>query len=84
MVQLGLLLNARASPAVIPSPQVTPQLKALRECGWLSIDSHRKLDNAYAQLSHARLQAGLVDDSASLEITPLLNITQALCDEILG
>lgn len=84
VVQLGLLLNASEHPAVITSTKVAPQLKALHDCGWLSIDSHRKLDTAYEQLSHARLQAGLVDDSASVDITHLLNIAQALCDEILG
>ena len=84
VVQLGLLLNASEYPAVITSAQVIPQLKALHDCGWLSTDSHRILDDAYAQLSHARLQDDLVDESASVEITALLNIAQALCDEILG
>ena len=84
VVQMGLLLNASEYPEVISSAQVTPQLKALHDCGWLSTEAHRILDSAYAQLSHARLQADLVDDSASVKITPLLNIAQALCDEILG
>ena len=84
VVQLGLLLNAGDYPDVIASAQVNSQLNALHDCGWLNTDAHRILNRAYEQLSHARLQAGLVDDSASVKITPLLNIAQALCDEILG
>ena len=84
VVQLGLLLNAGDYPDVIASAQVNSQLNALHDCGWLNTDAHRILNSAYEQLSHARLQAGLVDDSASVKITPLLNIAQALCDEILG
>ena len=84
VVQLGLLLNANEYPEIIGSAQVGAQLAALRDCGWIDTDEYKILDSAYAQLSHARLQADLVDDSASFEITSLLNIAQALCDEILG
>jgi len=84
VVQLGLLLNANEYPEVIGSAQVGAQLAALRDCGWIDTDEYKILDSAYAQLSHARLQADLVDDSASFETTSLLNIAQALCDGILG
>ena len=84
VVQLGLLLNAAEHPDVIGSTQVGYQLKALHECGWINANAHHVLDRAYAQLSHARLQAALLDDSAKIETAPLLDIAQALCDEILG
>lgn len=84
VVQLGLLLNANEYPEVIDSVQVDSQLKALHDCGWINADAHKTLDSAYTHLSHARLQTGLVDNSARFETTPLLNIARALCDEILG
>ena len=64
VVQLGLLLNANEYPEIIGSAQVGAQLAALRDCGWIDTDEYKILDSAYAQLSHARLQADLVDDSA--------------------
>ena len=84
VVQMGLLLNAAEHPDVIGFTQVGYQLKALHECGWINADAYHVLDSAYAQLSHARLQAALVDDSAEIETTALLDIARALCDEILG
>ncbi|MDX2418366.1 MAG: bifunctional [glutamate--ammonia ligase]-adenylyl-L-tyrosine phosphorylase/[glutamate--ammonia-ligase] adenylyltransferase [Xanthomonadales bacterium] len=84
IVQLGLLLNADEYPEVIKSTQTGYQLQALHDCGWINVNTFKTLDSAYTQLSHARLQAALVDDSAGHETTPLLGIAQALCDEILG
>ncbi|MGB7453290.1 MAG: bifunctional [glutamate--ammonia ligase]-adenylyl-L-tyrosine phosphorylase/[glutamate--ammonia-ligase] adenylyltransferase [Lysobacterales bacterium] len=84
IVQLGLLLNAGEYPEVIKSTQTGPQLQALHDCGWIDANTFKTLDSAYAQLSHARLQAALVDDTAGREATDLPGITQALCDEILG
>ena len=84
VVQLGLLLNATEHPEVISSTEAGSQLRALHNCGWLSANAFKTLDSVYAQLSHVRLQAALVDDSAELETQPLLCMTQALCDEILG
>ena len=84
VVQLGLLLNAAEHPDVIDSTQVGYQLKALHECGWINANAYHVLDSAYAQLSHARLQVALLDNSAEIETAPLLDIARALCDEILG
>jgi len=84
IVQLGLLLNAGEYPEVIKSTQTGPQLQALHDCGWIDANTFKTLDSAYTQLSHARLQAALVDDGAGRETTDLLGSTQALCDEILG
>jgi glutamate-ammonia-ligase adenylyltransferase len=84
VVQLGVLLNADEYPMLIESTQVTHQLQALHDCGWIDASALSTLDSAYAQMSHARLQSALVDDSAELETTSALTIAQALCDEILG
>jgi glutamate-ammonia-ligase adenylyltransferase len=84
LVQLGLLLNANEHPQVIESSEVGRQLRALQDCGWLNTASFEILDHAYTQLSHARLQSALVDDSAELETSSMLDIARALCEEILG
>ena len=84
VVQLGLLLNAAEHPDVIRFTQVGHQLKALHECGWINAGAFKILDSAYLQLSHARLQAALVDNSAKIENMALLDISRALCEEILG
>ena len=84
VVQLGLLLNAAVHPEVIKSTQTVYQLQALHECGWINADAFRILNTAYTQLSQARLQVALVDDNAGFDTTSLLDIAQALCEEILG
>ena len=84
IVQLGLLLNAGEHPEVIKSTQTAHQLQALHDCGWINANTFKILDSAYTQLSHARLQTALIDDSPGYETTTLLGIAQALCDEILG
>jgi glutamate-ammonia-ligase adenylyltransferase len=84
VVQLGLLLNAHKHPTVLSSTQVSSQLRALRECGWLDANATQILESTYAQLSQVRLQAALVDESGKLEASSLLGTTQALCEEILG
>jgi len=84
IVQLGLLLSAADYPGVIRSTEAVHQLQALHDCGWLNDTAFKTLDNAYEQLSHARLQTTLVDDSADLETASLLGIAQALCEDILG
>lgn len=83
VVQLGLLLNADTSPQIIRSTQVSDQLKALHDCGWIDADAFKKLDSAYAQLSHARLHTALLDGGTDIEVNSLLDIAQALCEEIL-
>ena len=84
VVQLGVLLNAAVHPEVTRSTQTAYQLQALHECGWINANAFKILNTAYTQLSQARLQTALVDDSASFETTSLLSIAQALCEEILG
>jgi glutamate-ammonia-ligase adenylyltransferase len=84
VVQLGLLLNANEHPQVIESFEVGQQLRALHDCGWLNTTNFQALERAYTQLSHARLQSALVDDSAELETASMLDIARALCEEILG
>jgi hypothetical protein len=84
VVQLGVLLNAVDCPALIGSTQVGPQLRALHDCGWINASAFETLDNAYAELSQARLRTALVDDDEGSDATALPAIAQALCDEILG
>ena len=84
VIQLGLLINAAAHPEVIASTQAGKQLQYLRDCGWLSDNAFNTLDSAYTQLSHVRLMSALVVDGAGPEIESILDMTRALCDEILG
>ena len=84
IVQLGLLLNADKYPKVIRSTLVRDQLRALHDCGWIDASAFETLDSAYSQLSHARLNAALVDGGAGFEVDPLIGIAQALCEDILG
>ena len=84
VVQLGLLLNANSYPEVIGSTEISRQLRALQTCGWINTNTFNTLDSAYTQLVQARQQTALIDDRAEFETTSLLNIAQALCDEILG
>ena len=84
VVQLGLLLNANKFPEVLKSTQLAEQLLALRDCGWINTSVFKTLDNAYTQLSQAIQQAALIDDSTEVDTTALLDIAQALCEEILG
>jgi glutamate-ammonia-ligase adenylyltransferase len=83
VVQLGLLLNADNFPDLIVSTEVKEQLLALQDCGWLNADVFRTLDTAYSQMSHASLQTAISGDRAEVDTTSLLNIAQALCDELL-
>ena len=84
VVQLGVLLNAADCPALIGSTQVGPQLRDLHDCGWINAKAFETLDNAYSELSQARLRAALVDDDEGSDTATLPAIAQALCDEILG
>jgi glutamate-ammonia-ligase adenylyltransferase len=84
VVQLGILLNAPEFPEVISSTDINQQLQALKDCGWINTNALETLDRAYTQLSQARQQIALVDDGAEVETSSLLEIAQALCDEILG
>ena len=84
VVQLGLLLNAGRFPEVIGSTEVSEQLQALRDCGWINTNAFKTLDSAYTQLTQAHQQIALVDDGTEVETTSLLNIARALCREILG
>jgi glutamate-ammonia-ligase adenylyltransferase len=84
VVQLGLLLNANSYPEVIGSTEISRQLRALQTCGWINTNTFNTLDSAYTQLVQARQQTALIDDRVEVETTSLLNIAQALCDELLG
>ncbi len=84
VVQLGVLLNANEFPGTIQTTQVSSQLQALRDCGWINVSTFKTLDGAYTQLSQARQQTALIDDSAVLEPTSLLRLARDLCEEILG
>lgn len=83
VVQLGLLLNAEAFPKIINSTQVSEQLSALRDCGWLASRAFKTLDDTYNLIVHSRQQIALVDESVDTESLSLLDASQALCDEIL-
>jgi len=84
VVQLGTLLNANEFPDIIRTTQVSSQLQSLRNCSWINTSTFKTLDSAYTQLTQARQQTALIDDSAELETTSLLNIARPLCEEILG
>jgi glutamine synthetase adenylyltransferase len=84
VVQMGLLLNANKFPQLIRSTDVTEQLLALHNCGWINTHVFNTLEDAYTQISHARQHSALVDDAADLQTTALLNIAQALCEDILS
>jgi glutamate-ammonia-ligase adenylyltransferase len=83
VVQLGLLLNAAQFPEVIGSTQISEQLQALHDCGWININNYNILNDAYTQLSQARQRAELVDEDEQIEFTAQLDIARALCEEIL-
>lgn len=84
VVQLGLLLNANSFPEVTNSTEISQQLRSLHDCGWVNTNTFNTLDSTYTQLVQARQQAALIDDRAEVDITSLLKLAQALCDEILG
>lgn len=84
VVQLGLLLNAGRFPDAIQSTELSQQLRALRDCGWIDASAFDTLDEAYTRLIQAHQQAALVDDGAAVETISLLKTAQALCEEILG
>jgi glutamate-ammonia-ligase adenylyltransferase len=83
IVQLGLLLNTEAHPQIIGSTEIDKQLQALLDCGWLDSGALALLQGAYSQLSEARQRAALLDEAEKTQISSLLNIAQALCNEIL-
>jgi len=83
VVQLGLLLNAGEFPEIISSTETSSQLQALHDCGWLSPDAFKTLDDAYAQLSWVRQQTSLVDQDAQAVNLTIVATAQALCNEIL-
>jgi glutamate-ammonia-ligase adenylyltransferase len=83
IVQLGLLLNTEAHPQIIGSTEIDKQLQALLDCGWLDSGALALLQDAYSQLSEARQRAALLDEAEKTQISSLLNIAQALCNEIL-
>jgi glutamate-ammonia-ligase adenylyltransferase len=83
VVQMGLLLNANKFPRLIESTDINEQLLALHDCGWINTHVFNTLEDAYTQLNHARQYSALVDDGADLQTTALLEIAQALCEDIL-
>jgi glutamate-ammonia-ligase adenylyltransferase len=83
VVQLGLLLNADSFPKLVVSTELTEQLRALRDCGWLDENRFNTLDGAYTQLSQVQQRSTLVDDSLDLDNTVFLDSARALCEDIL-
>jgi len=83
VVQLGLLLNTEKFPELVEVTQINEQLHALQDCGWIDEGTYQTLDNAYAQLSQARQEKALVDDSHRADTAGLMAIAKPLCDEIL-
>ena len=77
-------LTLKNSPEVIITTEIVGQLQGLKDCGWIDTSAFNTLIDAYTQLSHANQHAALVDDSDEVETSALLNIAQALSDEILG
>ncbi len=83
VVQLGLLLNAEKYPEITHSTDIDRQLQALRDCGWLSVNTYKTLGHAYTQLVHARQMKALIDKQKEVENVTLLDIAYPLCDQIL-
>jgi glutamate-ammonia-ligase adenylyltransferase len=83
VAQVGLLLQAATYPAVIESTASDEQLGSLRDCGWLSGDQFSVLNEAYQELSGARLWAELNDVPGDLNAMDLLAKAQSLCNDIL-
>ncbi|NOR20105.1 MAG: bifunctional [glutamate--ammonia ligase]-adenylyl-L-tyrosine phosphorylase/[glutamate--ammonia-ligase] adenylyltransferase [Xanthomonadales bacterium] len=84
VVQLGLLLNAEKFPAVLDSTDLTGQLRALCQCGWINDTALSTLVKAHEQLSQSLQQASLIDADDGVKNADLLGIADALCEEILG
>lgn len=82
-VQLGLLLNAEKFPELVNATQINAQLRGLQDCGWIDKDTYQTLDHACTQLSQARQEKALIDDSTQVDTPALLAIAKLLCDEIL-
>ena len=83
VVQLGILLNAREHPAVVANTELSPQLEALYDCGWLDAEQKETLDYAYTQLTRARQEKTLIDQNRDTDIRHLLAIAAPLCNEFL-
>ncbi len=84
VVQLGLLLNARAFPETMASTKIYAQLQALGDCSWLDASATKSLGHAYRQLCHARLQLALHEDHLTTPVKDLLGIANPICRDILG
>ena len=84
IVQLGVLLNAGEFPEVTEHTELTRQLQALRQCGWINDCTFNALDESYARLTHALQQLALVDKSNAADTTALLNISRPFYEQILG
>ena len=83
VVQLGMLLNAEAHPAILNSTSLTDQLQFLHDCRWIDESTLEALTKAHTRLSHALQQISLVDDKSDDNCNDLLNIAGALCDALL-
>jgi len=84
VVQLGLLVNATAHPAVLNSTEITKQLQALHQCGWINATDLDTLIKAHTDLVYSMQYAALVDDDSGIETSRLLGVAHALCEGILG
>jgi glutamate-ammonia-ligase adenylyltransferase len=84
VVQMGILLCAPEHPEVLLSSDLSQQLRALFESGWINTYNFNTLEDAHAKLSRVRQQSALNDEGAEAETTQLLDIARALCEEILG
>ena len=84
VVQLGLLLNAAAHPDIVKSTELTDQLEALHECGWINTNNFNILNKSYQQLTLARQKMALMAEDAGIHFEELLGISQSLCSDILS
>jgi glutamine synthetase adenylyltransferase len=83
VVQLGILLNTENYPDLVDVTQINDQLNALQGCGWIKEDAFQALNNAYAQLSHARQEKALVDDFAEVDAVGFMAVAKPVCDDVL-
>jgi glutamate-ammonia-ligase adenylyltransferase len=83
VAQLGVLLKAAEFPAVLEPTSTGEQLRALQQCGWLSKEQFKVLNEALEQILRARLWTELDGSDDQLDGSEYLSAAQALCNDIL-
>lgn len=83
IAQLGILLNARKHPAIIKNTELSAQLAALQQCGWIDAEQRETLDYAYTQLTHARQEKTLIDGNSDIDGRYLLAVAEPMCSDFL-